>query len=85
MTPIGLLLLLYLYIGWRIAPQLPGNAAGPVFALLLAACAVLIPLAFFGRRARQRKRADRWTWARRPDGEGALCARGRRACQRAAG
>ena len=63
MTPIGLLLLLHLYIGWRIAPQLPGSAATAVFALLLTASAALIPLAFFGRRARQRKVADRWTWA----------------------
>ena len=63
MNAIGLLLLLHLYIGWRIAPQLPGNLAGLVFGLLLAVSAVLIPLAFFGRRARQRKVADRWTWA----------------------
>ena len=63
MNAIGLLLLLHLYIGWRIAPQLPGNVAGLVFGLLLAVSAALIPLAFFGRRARQRKVADRWTWA----------------------
>jgi len=63
MNAIGLLLLLHLYIGWRIAPQLPGNTAGWVFGLLLAACAALIPLAFVGRRARQRKVADRWSWA----------------------
>ena len=63
MTPIGLLLVLHLYIGWRIAPQIHNNTAAVVFALLLAASATLIPLAFFGRRARQRKLADRWTWA----------------------
>lgn len=63
MTAIGLLLALHLYIGWRIAPQLPGAAAGLAFALLLASSAVLIPLAFFGRRAQQREVADRWTWA----------------------
>jgi len=63
MNAIGLLLLLHLYIGWRIAPQLPGSAAGVWFGVLLAASAVLIPLAFFGRHARQRKVADRWTWA----------------------
>ncbi len=63
MNAIGLLLLLHLYIGWRIAPQLPGPLTGALFALLLAASAVLIPLAFFGRRARERRVADRWSWA----------------------
>lgn len=63
MTAIGLLFVLHLYIGWRIVPQLPGSAAGVVFALLLAASAALIPLAFFGRRAKRRESADRWTWA----------------------
>ena len=63
MNAIGLLLLLHLYVGWRIAPQLPGPFTGPLFALLLVASAVLIPLAFFGRRARERKVADRWSWA----------------------
>jgi uncharacterized protein len=63
MGAIGLLVLLHLYIGWRIVPQLPGSAAGVVFALLLAASVALIPLAFFGRRARDRDAADRWTWA----------------------
>ncbi len=63
MSAIGLLVLLHLYIGWRIVPQLPGTAAGALFAVLLAASAVLIPLAFFGRRAKQRDAADRWTWA----------------------
>jgi uncharacterized protein len=63
MNPIGLLVFLHLYIGWRIAPQLPGSYAGWAFGLLLAACAALIPLAFFGRRARQRRVADRWSWA----------------------
>ena len=63
MGAIGLLLVLHLYIGWRIAPSLPGNAVGVVFALLLALSAALIPLAFFGRRAKERETADRWTWA----------------------
>lgn len=63
MSAIGLLLVLHLYIGWRIAPQLPGAAGSAVFALLLVACATLIPLAFFGRRAQHRAAADRWTWA----------------------
>jgi uncharacterized protein len=63
MGAIGLLILLHLYIGWRIAPQLPGDAAAVVFALLLALSAALIPLAFFGRRAQGREAADRCTWA----------------------
>lgn len=63
MNAIGLLLVLHLYIGWRIAPQLPGTAAGVLFWLLLAVSAALIPLAFFGRRAKQREVADRWSWA----------------------
>jgi uncharacterized protein len=63
MTAIGLLLVLHLYIGWRIVPQLPDMASGIALSLLLVASAVLIPLAFFGRRAKQRNAADRWTWA----------------------
>jgi len=52
MGAIGLLLLLHLYIGWRIVPQLPGAVAGFAFAALLFASASLIPLGFIGRRAR---------------------------------
>ena len=63
MNAIGLLLVLHLYIGWRIAPQLPITAISALFWLLLAASAALIPLAFFGRRAKQRQAADRWSWA----------------------
>jgi uncharacterized protein len=63
MNAIGLLLLLHLYIGWRIAPQLPGSFAAGAFGLLVAVSAALIPLAFFGRRARHREVADRWTWS----------------------
>jgi hypothetical protein len=63
MGAIGLLLLLHLYIGWRIVPQLPGAIAGFAFAALLLASALLIPLGFFGRRAARREVADRWTWA----------------------
>lgn len=63
MGAIGLLLLLHLYIGWRIVPQLPGAVAGFAFAALLLASALLIPLGFFGRRAARREVADRWTWA----------------------
>ena len=62
MLPIALLALLHLYIGWRIAPLLPG-AAGWAFATLLLLGALLIPAAFLGRRARRRATADRWSWA----------------------
>ena len=55
--------LLHLYIGWRIAPELPGAAATIGFATLLVASATLIPLAFFGRRSRNRATADRASWA----------------------
>jgi uncharacterized protein len=63
MTAIGLLIVLHLYIGWRIVPPLPGMAAGVVLTLLLTTSATLIPLAFFGRRAQHREAADRWSWA----------------------
>src|SRR5262245_55421217 len=55
--------LLHLYIGWRIAPGLPGAAATAAFAALPVGSAIPIPLAFFGRRSRDRARADRLTWA----------------------
>lgn len=55
--------LLHLYIGWRIVPELPGPLAPWVFSLVLLASAILIPLAFFGRRSRDRARADRYSWA----------------------
>jgi uncharacterized protein len=55
--------LLHLYIGWRIIPELPAGVAPWAFAALLVASAILIPLGFFGRRARDRARADRLSWA----------------------
>src|SRR5687767_4378395 len=55
--------LLHLYIGWRIVPELPGPLAPWVFGAVLLASAILIPLAFFGRRARDRTTADRYSWA----------------------
>jgi uncharacterized protein len=55
--------LLHLYIGWRIAPSLPGAVAPAMLLLALVASAILIPLAFFGRRSRNRATADRATWA----------------------
>jgi hypothetical protein len=55
--------LLHLYIGWRIAPDLPGAVPASGFIVLLVASAILIPLAFVGRRSRHRATADRWSWA----------------------
>ena len=55
--------LLHLYIGWRIAPDLPGPLSAGAFVALLVASAILIPLAFFGRRSRNRDTADRASWA----------------------
>lgn len=55
--------LLHLYVGWRIAGDLPGPWAAGAFVALLVASALLIPIAFFGRRARNRANADRASWA----------------------
>jgi len=55
--------LLHLYIGWRIASDLPGPLWAGLFIVLLVASAILIPLAFFGRRSRNRATADRASWA----------------------
>jgi predicted MPP superfamily phosphohydrolase len=63
MASIGLLVLLHLYIGVRLVPDLPPAMAAAALALWLLASSVLIPLAFFGRRASVRATADRWTWA----------------------
>lgn len=63
MVALLLFALLHLYIGWRIAPQLPGTMAPTLFAALLVLLLLLIPMAFLGRRARDRAVADRWTWA----------------------
>ena len=63
MNPVWLSVLLHLFIGWRIAPQLPGTLAPLAFGALLLLSALLIPAAFMGRRARDRRVADRWSWA----------------------
>jgi len=63
MFALWLLALLHLYIGWRIAGALPGSVAPWLFVTLLLASAVLIPLAWFGRRSRSRVRADHLSWA----------------------
>lgn len=63
MLPITLFLLLHLYVGARIAPQLPDPWAGALFGLWLLASLALIPMGLMGRRARNRASADRWSWA----------------------
>ena len=62
MLPFSLLGLLHLYIGWRIAPQLPPPAAVALLAALVLS-AVLIPWSMVRRRTRDRAVADRWNWA----------------------
>lgn len=62
MQAILLLVLLHAYIGWRLVPTLPGWAGAALTPVLLAS-ALLIPAAFFGRRAHDRDSADRWSWA----------------------
>ncbi|WP_395703778.1 metallophosphoesterase [Aquabacterium sp.] len=63
MLPFLLLALLHLYIGARIAPSLPGNWPPALFSAALVLSFALIPVAFFGRRLRDRAAADRWSWA----------------------
>ena len=63
MRVIWLLVLLHTYIGWRIAPQLPGALAPALFVTVLVLSAALVPAGFWGRRAGNRVAADRWTWA----------------------
>lgn len=62
MLAIGLFVLLHTYIGWRLIPALPAWA-GALLAAALLASTLLIPAAFFGRRAARRDTADRWSWA----------------------
>lgn len=63
MFALWLLALLHLYIGWRLAPGLPGDVAPWVLAAVLLTSAVLIPLGWFGRRSPNHARADRLSWA----------------------
>ena len=58
-----LLLLLHVYLGARLLPALAHPLALAGTAALLAATLLLIPAAFAGRRGRNRRAADRWTWA----------------------
>jgi len=68
MPVLALLALLHLTIAARIAPHLPGTAWPAAFVALVAGMALLIPAAFLGRKATDRRTADRWSWA----GMGAL-------------
>ncbi len=63
MLPFLLLALLHLTIGARIVPQLPGLWAPALFSAWLVMSFVLIPVAFYGRRLKDRAAADRWSWA----------------------
>ncbi len=54
-------LTLHGYVGWRVLPALPGGAAGP-FAAVLVASALLMPMALLARTLRQ-PLADRLAWA----------------------
>jgi predicted MPP superfamily phosphohydrolase len=62
MLSFSLLGLLHLYIGWRIAPELPAPAAAALVATLVCS-AFLIPWSLTRRRAADRAAADRWAWA----------------------
>ena len=53
--------LLHLYVGWRVAPALPGGAW--LFAALLLASALLMPMALIARRVRTQPLSDRLAWA----------------------
>ncbi len=63
MPALWLLVLLHLYIAWRIAPQLPGSLAAAALVAMLVISTLLIPAAIWGRRAHDHAVADRWTWA----------------------
>ncbi|MET0208373.1 MAG: metallophosphoesterase, partial [Burkholderiaceae bacterium] len=63
MPILAMLTLLHLYIGWRIAPDLPGTAAAVLFIALLVASAGSIGVAFAGLRGQgDRAAADRRSW-----------------------
>jgi hypothetical protein len=56
--------LLHAYVGWRVAPSLPGGAwATGVFLALLVASAGLMPMGLLARRVRTQPWSDRLAWA----------------------
>lgn len=62
MRLIAFSLLLHLYVGWRIAPDLSSGFWAAMFALLLAATAVFMPLGLFARRFARPPLSDRLSW-----------------------
>ena len=60
---LGLSAALHLYIGARIIPPLPGAWIGALFALLLMASAVWVPVGMFSRRIAKPPVSDRLAWA----------------------
>jgi predicted MPP superfamily phosphohydrolase len=54
--------LLHAYVGWRVAPDLPGTGLAWAFAAAVAASAALMPMALLARRVRQ-PWSDRLAWA----------------------
>ena len=60
----SLVVLLHVYIGWRLLPALPPGVTAPALLLLwLVASAVLMPFVFGARNAANRRRSDRLAWA----------------------
>ncbi len=56
--------LLHAYVGWRVAPDLPGGAApAGAFVALLLASALLMPMGLLARRVRRQPLSDRLAWA----------------------
>jgi uncharacterized protein len=56
--------LLHLYVGWRVAPDLPGGAwVVGGFAAVVIASALLMPMALLARGVRRQPLADRLAWA----------------------
>ena len=56
--------LLHLYVGWRVAPDLPGGAwAAGGFVALVVASAALMPMALLARGIRRQPLSDRLAWA----------------------
>ena len=60
---IGLSAILHLFVGLRIVPSLTGDAAPWLFALVLLASSLLMPLGLVARRFVRPPAADRLTWA----------------------
>ena len=56
--------LLHAYVGWRVAPALPGGTGlAALFVALLVASALLMPMGLIARRVRSQPLSDRLAWA----------------------